>query len=475
MVKRYYGGVISANLPATVGGAFYSTSEAAGEVQKGTWPVSGLWYNQTVGSTFFAASIDVDSEGNVYVCGTENGTQGAGSTEGYLMKYSSAGVLLWQKMLGDGTNGRMNSVSVSADGQYVFVCGGTGTPAVNTYTTGVVAKYSSSGSLIWQIANSSTSPVGVKADNSNGGCVVSATYYNGTSYFATTYALDSAGARLWVRASTYSIASADFYMSSLDVSATTNNIVSVGRCNAQYSSFGSFMHRIGSGNSSFNAFEWQVGSASMNTTSVSLDSSDTAYIANWYATGSPLVYYGLLTKIDSAGTIQWVKVMANTVSLAVSTAVRVAADGYIYLVAHERTTDTSRILVNKVNSSGTIVSQHSIVFADGSDIYIFNDSMSIRGQHLYLYIRKNPNVAGSDGASISGYGNAMILKLPLDLSTLTGTRGPITISQIASPPTTSSSGTKYTSISTGSSGGTSTSHTLTTTIPTFTTSTLPLA
>lgn len=75
--------------------------------------------------------IDIDSAGNVYICGST-----ASDTNGIVAKYNSTGTLLWQQVL---TSHRFTSITVEKSTGNIYVGG------VN-----VIVKYNSSGTLIWQ-------------------------------------------------------------------------------------------------------------------------------------------------------------------------------------------------------------------------------------------------------------------------------------------------------------------------------------
>lgn len=90
--------------------------------------------------------VATDSSGNLYVCGYSDQTSPYGAV---LAKYSTSGTLLWQKRLSGGTAAYSYSVSVSPDG-YVYI-GGNFSP-VGLPAEALIAKYDSSGNLQWQRA-----------------------------------------------------------------------------------------------------------------------------------------------------------------------------------------------------------------------------------------------------------------------------------------------------------------------------------
>jgi hypothetical protein len=118
--------------------------------------------------------VSADGLGNVYVTGFTQGSLGgpnAGNEDLFLSKYDDSGALLWTQQLG--TSAREESLTVSADGSgNVYIAGFSqgslgGTNAGNM--DAFVAKYDSSGSLLWsrQVGTSTIDDfTGISADGS---------------------------------------------------------------------------------------------------------------------------------------------------------------------------------------------------------------------------------------------------------------------------------------------------------------------
>jgi hypothetical protein len=95
--------------------------------------------------------IAVDSNDNIYVCGEydESGSSNNGYLQALLAKYNSSGTLVWQRALQ-----RSGSTSYDEYGKYVtidsdnniYITGSTGAGNWDFY----VAKYNTSGNLLWQ-------------------------------------------------------------------------------------------------------------------------------------------------------------------------------------------------------------------------------------------------------------------------------------------------------------------------------------
>jgi hypothetical protein len=99
----------------------------------------------TSGTNDHCNAVELDSTGNVYIAGS---TTYSGQNSAALVKYNPSGTLLWQRALSGTTSGnpdQFNCITLDSSNN-IFVCG-------NTYTTlnvGIIAKYNSAGTLLWQ-------------------------------------------------------------------------------------------------------------------------------------------------------------------------------------------------------------------------------------------------------------------------------------------------------------------------------------
>ena len=123
-----------------------------------TYWISGLETNNGDGNRGYGVAVD-NNDGSVYaagVCRTDTSGLPNGKQDLYLVKYSKSGVIQWQRLLKtvDSTNGRTYGRGVDLDGEgNVYVCahsqnsskGGSG----NGYNI-QLAKFNSSGTIQWQ-------------------------------------------------------------------------------------------------------------------------------------------------------------------------------------------------------------------------------------------------------------------------------------------------------------------------------------
>jgi len=158
-------------------GNFYVTGDIViGSVGSQTTQMSLIKYNSSgiiqwarqigrSGTNEHSEAVSLDSTGNVYIAGS---TTYSGQNAASIVKYNSSGLLQWQTCLSGTTNSNANEFSsITIDSSdNIFVCGRTTT--ISNLTVGMIAKYNSSGTLIWQrkISNPSICLLyGISTDN----------------------------------------------------------------------------------------------------------------------------------------------------------------------------------------------------------------------------------------------------------------------------------------------------------------------
>lgn len=134
----------------------------------------------TSGTNDHSKAVALDSTGNVYIVGS---TTYSGQNAAAIVKYNSSGVLQWQKCLSGTTNSNRNEFSsITIDSSdNIFVCGTTTIP-ISNLTVGMIAKYNSSGTLIWQrqIYNTSICLLyGISTDSAGNVYAVGETFLTG--------------------------------------------------------------------------------------------------------------------------------------------------------------------------------------------------------------------------------------------------------------------------------------------------------
>lgn len=149
--------------------------------------------------TQFGYDIAADASGNVYVVGTYNNTTIFGNTtlnnfgnyDAFIAKYDSSGTLIWVKNLGGTSDDRGFSIAVSQSGDIYLTGYFTGAASCDgTDVTGkgyrdiFIAKYNTSGTLQWvETAGASSDDMGYALDIDSNGNVYITGHFTGTATF----------------------------------------------------------------------------------------------------------------------------------------------------------------------------------------------------------------------------------------------------------------------------------------------------
>ncbi len=95
------------------------------------------------------ADADIDLDGNVYVCGSYQREYNGGTTSAmHLMKFDSSGVKQWSRRVVGDCQDFATSIVYGPD-NHLYLSGVTGTNSNSDYTF-VIAKYTPSGTVVWQ-------------------------------------------------------------------------------------------------------------------------------------------------------------------------------------------------------------------------------------------------------------------------------------------------------------------------------------
>lgn len=110
--------------------------------------------------------IGLDSSGNIYVSGNFRPVSGGNNNNGAVIaKWNSSGVLLWQRKLDSASNEDSSDALAIDSSDNIYIVGSAN--ATGNYTEGLIAKYNSSGTIQWQRTFSkSGSPSGKYANGS---------------------------------------------------------------------------------------------------------------------------------------------------------------------------------------------------------------------------------------------------------------------------------------------------------------------
>jgi outer membrane protein assembly factor BamB len=169
-----------------------------------------IWKKQigdgdTVQGSNYTAQIAISSSDDIYVTGQFAGTP-YGNNYYYmsLVKYNTSGVVQWQRRLHQGTiTTGGNGVTIDSSGNIYVVGYGQWTGATS-YNSAIIAKYDSTGTLVWQQAIAGTSSVSanyskVACDSSGNVYAIGLLNYSGASPKVAIVKYNSSGTVQWGR------------------------------------------------------------------------------------------------------------------------------------------------------------------------------------------------------------------------------------------------------------------------------------
>jgi len=157
-------------------------------------------YNGPANTVDQANSIVVDGSGNICVTGTSDGS---GSYADYAtIKYSSAGATLWTSRYNGPDNLYDYGSAVAADGDYIYVTGGS--MNVNVYLDYLTVKYDAAGDTLWTARYNSAEDFddnasAIAVDNAHNVYVAGYTTSSANGLNLMTVKYDAAGVQQWLR------------------------------------------------------------------------------------------------------------------------------------------------------------------------------------------------------------------------------------------------------------------------------------
>ena len=372
----------------------------------GEYFLTSLGYDSTPTGTEISRGVAFDSSGNFYVVGYTNQP----SIRPLITKHDSTGTVQWQRTLLGG-NTTFSAVAVDSSGN-VYACGSVQGTGGSGLGDGLVVKYDASGNLLWKRAFGGTSHDSFSAiavDSSNN-IYVAGYARNNSAEGALIAKYDSSGNIQWQRTLDGSYFDS-FYGVAID---SSNNIYVAGHVSSSTSS-SSKDALIAKYNSS-GAIQWQRtlgGSLEDSAKGICVDSSGNIYVAVETRSAGAGAQECLLAKYNSSGTVQWQRTLGSTSTDQPSS---IAADsvGNIYVIGHTNnsfSTDGGNIFFAKYNSSGTIQWQRTLggneqdigkaIAIDSSD-NVFVTGYSRSAGTIDWIIAKLPNDGSLTGSYILG-------------------------------------------------------------------------
>jgi hypothetical protein len=287
-----------------------------------------------------AFGISVDSSGNVYVCGAAATNYSSTTFIQSISKYDSDGTIQWQRTLTDdnGVIGKAYSVDVDSSGN-VYVCGhGTISSKIS------VTKWSSSGGLLWQRTLTDDSKFAndlaysVRVDGSGNLYVCGTGYlpYGGSYYQGQSISKwDTSGNFVWVRSLADAGTSSAFNAFAYGIDFDSSGNVYV--CGEGKNSSDKQVQSISKWNSS-GTIQWQRTLTDVYSTpntvaqSIKVDNSGNVYVCG-YGLNSSNQSVQSISKWDTSGTIQWQRTLTDNYAYGQASAYGIAVDnaGAIYV------------------------------------------------------------------------------------------------------------------------------------------------
>jgi uncharacterized delta-60 repeat protein len=299
------------------------------------------WQRVLGGATFeFAASIAIDSAGDVYVLGSTNST-GAGNYDFLLAKYNSSGTIQWQRILG-GIGAEFGSSVAIDSANNVYVLGRTGTsPGLGAFDF-LIAKYNSSGTIQWQRrfgGGDSDIGLSVALDSANNVYVLGFTASAGAGnddFLIAKY--DSSGTVQWQRV----LGGANNERGQSVALDSANNVYVLGFTDSTGAGGDDFL--IAKYNSS-GTIQWQRvlgGSGSDRGNSIAIDSAGNLHLLGYTASAGAGSNDFLLAKLPNDGSLTGTYVL-NTVNITYAASSLTAATSSLTEATPSLTASTSSL------------------------------------------------------------------------------------------------------------------------------------
>jgi hypothetical protein len=131
-----------------------------------------LWQKTWGGDSWdYASTATVDAAGNLYVAGATCSFTADNSADIFLLKYNSSGVLLWQRTWGGNAWEFPYDLAIDTQG-YIYLAGGTDS-FTSSSSSSLLLKFNSTGNLVWQriygcnLPDSYTAAYQMELDRSN--------------------------------------------------------------------------------------------------------------------------------------------------------------------------------------------------------------------------------------------------------------------------------------------------------------------
>ncbi len=262
-------------------------------------------YNSFTGSNENAYDMVIDGSGNVYVCGSSDSI--ATQSDAIVLKYNSAGSLLWST--------RYNGPANTSDGAYSIALDNTGNVYITGYSVGtgtgfdmIVVKLNSAGVQQWAArlngtANQNDFGSSIAVDNTGNVYCCGLINRTGSNEDLATVKLNSSGVQQWIEY--YNWVNGFESGQKIQLDASGNIYVSGKSMNASNNYDIITLKYNNSGANQFTVRFNGVSNKDDYINSMDIDASGNVYICGTSLTTSN-GNEGILVKYNSTGTEQWV-------------------------------------------------------------------------------------------------------------------------------------------------------------------------
>jgi len=444
----------------TGGTAYTFTVLATNPVGQSSASSSSNSVTPTIPSFFALGNVDqnleawgayVDSSGNTYA--VVGGADSSNTTYNgaFLVKFSQAGNILWQK--------RLYTVNQTFRANGVVFDSLLGSPTVlyssqGTPFGGIIANYTNNGDLQWARTLTRSggfyvggNPYGQPLSSGHNNNAFCGFYDNSSSSVYAGYLVkyNNNPSREWIKAFRLGTVSAPYNTTILRGTAYDNvsgngDIFAVGRTNSATNNYGyrSLTMKVDQSGNQLWAKTLSDSNSSGNQQtelySCALDSSNNVYVCGEYRLPSSGSQGHFIAKYNSSGTLQWQRFVTSSKSINYIWGATCDSSGNQYYLMNEGSPNSLVIL--KVNSSGTLQWQRNIYSGQATPYQSLPASININSNGriaLTSYFYNNNDQSGpfianlnSDGSGTGTYNTSNFTVNYVSASTISLSTGNLT-------------------------------------------------
>lgn len=356
----------------------------------------GYWITKIGNSG--AAGISTDLNGNIYACGSLTTTDTVGMTDAFLVKYDASGDIQWNRFLGGTTADSFDVITIDSSNN-IYVAGKTSASGISR---SLLAKYNTSGTLQWSrtlgtnTALHNNSWLAIDTDSSGNIYVAGETYNTAQRGIIAKY--DSSGTVIWQK----SVDGGPYQFSSL--ATTADGVSYVSGTNLSGPAGGQDIAIFKYDSSGDVVWQKNLGTASgnENPADIKIDSSGNLYLCGRASVGG--VTSPILIKLDSEGTILWQNQLVVSLAAAPSY-MAVDESNNVYVAGWIISGGNYNVHIVKYNLFGELLWQRSFGgpnfelgegIAIGSDeSFYFLANMSLPGNFIVGKMGSNGELIGT--------------------------------------------------------------------------------